>query len=272
MLLVGSDAAYNCLVGTDRPGRQQVGRVFAMAFQMIDIEYPETDGRPMGETDLHRDWMVRIIDLLKHRYRGQQVYVTGDLLLYYEEGDPSRYIVPDAMVVKDCDPGRRRVFKLWEENRLPCVVFETTSKYTKREDSSYKPQLYERLRIREYFLYDPTADYLRPPLQGYRLTGNRYVPIEADAGGRFLCQELGLWLQLEEGELAMYDCDSGRRLLTEVEAEHAAFEAQYAALEAERAAHEAERAAHEAERAAREAAEAEVLRLRNLLKKQGLSE
>jgi hypothetical protein len=49
----------------------------------------------------------------------------------------------------------------------------------------------------------------------------------------------------------MYDCDSGRRLLTEVEAKQAALEA---------------------ERAAREAAEAEVQRLRNKLKEQGLSE
>jgi Uma2 family endonuclease len=207
-----------------------------MAFQTIEIEYPETDGQPMGETDLHRDWMFRIIDLLKHRYRGQRVYVTGDLLFYYEEGNPARFVVPDAMVVKDSDPGRRRTFKLWEEKRMPCAVFETTSRYTKREDSTYKPQLYERLRIPEYFLYDPTADYLRPPLQGYRLTDNRYVRIEPDANGSFLCQELGLWLRLEEGELVMYDCHSGERLLT-----------------------------------AAEAAEAEVQRLRDKLREHGLS-
>jgi Uma2 family endonuclease len=203
-----------------------------MAFQSIEIEYPETDGQPMGETDLHRDWMFRIIDLLKHRYRGQRVYVTGDRLFYYEEGNPARFVVPDAMVVKDSDPGRRRTFKLWEEKRLPCAVFETTSRYTKREDSTYKPQLYERLRIPEYFLYDPTADYLRPPLQGYRLTDNRYVRIEPDANGRFLCQELGLWLRLEDGELTMYDCQTGQRLLTEAEAERAAAEAEIERLRA----------------------------------------
>jgi hypothetical protein len=59
----------------------------------LEIEYPESDGQPMDETDLARDWMFRIIDLLKHRYRGQHVYVTGDLLLYYEEGNPSRFVV-----------------------------------------------------------------------------------------------------------------------------------------------------------------------------------
>jgi hypothetical protein len=185
------------------------------------------------------------------------------LLLYYEEGNPSRFIVPDAMVVKDCDPGRRRTFKLWEEKRLPSAVFETTSRYTKRDDSTYKPQLYERLGIPEYFLYDPTADYLRPPLQGHRLTDNRYVRIEPDASGRFLCRELGLWLRLEDSELVMYDCDSGQRLLTEAEEKDAAYLA-------ERAAREAERAAREAERAAREAAEAELNRLRAKLNERGI--
>lgn len=212
-----------------------------------EIEYPETDGRPMGETDLHRDWMIRIIELLKHRYRGQRVYVTGDLLFYYEEGNSKRFVVPDAMVVKDSDPGRRRIFKLWEE-RLPCVVFETTSRYTRRKDSTRKNQLYETLRIPEYFLYDPTADYLSPPLQGHRLTNDQYVLIEPNADGRLLCSELGLWLWLEDGELVMNDCKSGERLLTEAETE---------------------RAAREAERAAREAAEAEVRRLRDKLREQG---
>jgi hypothetical protein len=114
-------------------------------------------------------------------------------------------------------------------------------------------------------LYDPTADYLRPPLQGHRLEGNRYVRIEPDANGRFLCSELGLWLLLENGELVMYDCQSGERLLTEAEAKEAAYEA-------ERAAHEVERAAREAEQAAREAVEAELERLRAKLREHGLSD
>jgi Uma2 family endonuclease len=221
----------------------------------LEIEYPESDGRPMGETDLHREWMFRIIDLLKYRYRGQRVYVTGDLLLYYEEGKPSHFVVPDAMVVKDCDPGRRRIFKVWEEQRLPCAVFETTSRKTKRKDTIHKPQLCQRLAIPEYFLYDPTADYLRPPLRGHRLTATGYVQIEPDASGRLLCSELGLWLRLEGGDLVMYDCESGQRLLTEAEDKGAAYEAERAAREAERA-----------------IAEAEIRRLRAKLNEQGLSD
>ena len=40
-----------------------------------EIEYPESDGKPMGETDLHRDWMFRLLEIFRQRYRDQQVYI-----------------------------------------------------------------------------------------------------------------------------------------------------------------------------------------------------
>ena len=58
--------------------------------QTIDeIEYPESDRKPIGETDLHRDWMSLILDILRYRYWGQKVYVGSNLLVYYEEGVPT---------------------------------------------------------------------------------------------------------------------------------------------------------------------------------------
>ena len=55
---------------------------------------------PMGETDLHRKAMIRHIELLEHHFAGQQVYVSGDLLVYYEQGNPKKFVVPDAFIVK----------------------------------------------------------------------------------------------------------------------------------------------------------------------------
>jgi hypothetical protein len=46
------------------------------------VEYPKSDGPPMGETDDHRDAMIRIIELLKRHFRNQMVDVGGDLLVY----------------------------------------------------------------------------------------------------------------------------------------------------------------------------------------------
>ena len=51
---------------------------------------------------------------------------------------------------------------------MPNAAIEVTSRKTKREDLKAKPAIYARIRVPEYFLYDPTADYLQPPLQGFR--------------------------------------------------------------------------------------------------------
>jgi hypothetical protein len=36
----------------------------SLAQPIREVEYPESDGKPMGETDLDRAWMNRIYELL----------------------------------------------------------------------------------------------------------------------------------------------------------------------------------------------------------------
>jgi Uma2 family endonuclease len=183
------------------------------------IEYPESDGRPMGETDWHIEWILRLRELLKYRYQGQNVYVASDLLVYYHEGVPQDYIVPDGFVVLDCSPHRRRTFQTWKEQRVPNVVFEFTSKSTCRSDEIFKPRVYAEIGVPEYFLYDPQDEYLNPCLQGYRLAGEgTYVRIDSNGDGRLECQQLGLTLEIAaDRELILRDTASGEALLTEAE-------------------------------------------------------
>jgi len=183
-----------------------------------EIEYPETDGKPMGETDWHIDALIRLREILKRRYRDQNVYVGSDLLVYYEEGKPYHFVVPDVFVVFDCPPGPRRVFKTWEEGRTPDVVFEITSRSSSREDSVFKPKTYERLGVRELFLYDPTAEYLRPPLKGFRLVGRDLKPLEPSGDG-LDSQVLGVKLSLQDGRLSLIDTKTGQEQLTDAEVE-----------------------------------------------------
>jgi Uma2 family endonuclease len=226
-------------------------------FGTIDqTEYPETDGRPMGETDLHIEWMIRIRDILRWRYRDvPRVYVASNLIIYYEQGSPGKYVVPDDFVVLDCDPHRRRNYKLWEEGKAPDVVFEVTSHGSKREDQISKPRKYARIGVREYFLYDPGAEYLDPPLQGFRLEGRDYQRIQPDEQGGLKCERLRITLRREGEDLVLYDTGNGEVLLTEAEAERRARETEQSAREVEQAARQVEQAARQAEQAAREAAE-----------------
>ena len=64
-----------------------------------EIYYPDSDGKPMAESDLHREIMFDLIHRLQYHFAGQTVYVSGNLLLYYEQGNPYRSVAPDCFVV-----------------------------------------------------------------------------------------------------------------------------------------------------------------------------
>jgi hypothetical protein len=64
------------------------------------VHYPESDGKPMGETDAHIDALIYLREALRDQFRDDpQTYVAGDMLLYYEEGNPAACVAPDVFVV-----------------------------------------------------------------------------------------------------------------------------------------------------------------------------
>ncbi len=221
-------------------------------FPHLKIEYPESDGKPMAETDIHRSLMLDTIATLIDFFRNvSDVYVSGNLLFYYEEDVPSSATAPDVFVVRGVMKGNRRTYKLWEEKRAPCVVFEFTSRSTRWEDAN-KKALYAMLGVKEYFIYDPLAEYLTPPLQGFVLERGDYARLKPESDGSLLSRELGLKLMIEENSLRLIDVKTGEKLLTPAEAQ-------------EKARREAKARKVEAE--ARKKAEAEVEKLRAELAK-----
>ena len=187
-----------------------------------EIDYPTSDGRPMGETDLHRSIMFDAIESLKQHYAGQQVYVSGNILLFYEKGNRRRHISPDVLVVKGLEQRDRKNYLLWEEGRPPQMVIEVTSESTREEDVRDKFAIYrDKVQIREYFLFDPRGEYLQPALQGYRLVGGQYERIEP-VSGRLPCRELGLHLEEHENHLRFFDPANDRWIPTLQESRDAA--------------------------------------------------
>jgi Uma2 family endonuclease len=226
------------------------------------VHYPESDGKPLGETDQHRDLMTDLIFALKLFLKSRRAYVAGNLFIYFEEGNPKAVVAPDVFVIMGVQQRRRRTYRAWEEGmRLPDVVIELTSKKTHTVDQSTKPELYARLGVRELFLFDPYGEYLQPRLQGYSLVNGAYRPME-DYPLRSVI--LGLELREEDNALRLYNPRTGERLRTaeEVELARLVAEEQRQAEAAARLVAEA----HAAEQVARaEAAEAELARLRALL-------
>ena len=91
------------------------------------------------------------------------------------------------------------------------------------------------LGVQEYFLYDPLGEYLRPPLQGYRLQEGEYQRLLPGGEGELASQSLGVELRVEAGRLRVVDPTTGERLLTPAEAQVArrAAEAELERLQAE---------------------------------------
>lgn len=186
--------------------------------QEAGIDYPETDGRPMAETPLHRDVLFLCIDILRRWFAADSnVYVSGNMMLYYERGNPRRWVSPDVQVTLGIprEP-ERRVYKTWVEGKMPDLVIEATSRSTQREDEEFKFELYRRLGVSEYFLFDPEGDYLDPPLAGYRLVAGEYRPIEP-VDGRLPSDVLRLHLLGDGAALRYFDPATGQQLLSSQE-------------------------------------------------------
>lgn len=231
-------------------------------------EYPDSDGRPMGETQLHADNLAYLVHMLRMWYeRNSQVFVAGNMFLYYVPGDRLKHLSADVFVVHGVpthtDPERRR-YLVWEEGKVPDVVIELTSESTREEDIDDKMALYrDPLGVKEYFLYDPYEEYMEPPLQGYRLIEGQYQAIEP-VEGRLPSEMLGLHLEAKDGFLRLYDPATGRWLPTPPEEHRAHLQAEAARQQAEAAREHAE-AARNQEEEARRRAEAEVQRLQREL-------
>jgi Uma2 family endonuclease len=180
-----------------------------------EIYYPSSDGKPMAETDVHVRVMGTLIATLQRHYRQRSdVYVSGNIFLYYQEGHLEARRSPDVMVVKGVEPRDRRSFKTWEERAIPCLIIEVTSAETAAEDQGPKRELYQQLGVREYFLFDPLHEYLERPLLGYRLIGDEYELLQPANDGGVLSAELGMRLVPEEKSLGLFSFRTGERIFS----------------------------------------------------------
>ena len=230
-----------------------------------EIYYPESDGKPMAETDSHRDEMFELISSLKLRYEdAPDVYVTGNIMFYHVEGDPKKCTSPDVMVCFGAPQEQRRTYKLWQEV-APAVVIEVSSRKTWAEDLNKKWRLYGDIGVLEYYIHDPEHDYMPVPIVAYHLIDGELVEMEVE-NGRIFSEALGLELVDEGGMLRLFDPNTGAFLPTTREAHAIRLQAEAAQAQAEAAQAQAE--GHlRAEQNLRQQAENELLSLRAELEK-----
>ncbi len=181
--------------------------------------YPESDGKPMADTDLHYKWIVWLRQVLEgHFAQKPEVYISGNIMMYDIEGPHRTAVSPDILVSFGIGKKLRRTYKVWEEGKVPDFVMEFSSRRTYRNDLDVKVAHYAKMGIPEYFLYDADRRYLPTPLMGFRLVDGAYIDVFPDIDGGLRSEVLNLNFHLRDIGLGIYDPDAMAWLQTPTEA------------------------------------------------------
>lgn len=169
----------------------------------------------MPENNIHFVLISNLAVMLQTFLQKQKGnYVFGDIMFYYEEGNPKKFVAPDLMVCLDKkkEPSRG-VYKLWQEEAVPQVIIEICSESTWREDLSRKYALYQQLGVSEYYIFDVEFKYLQQPLLAFCLIDGEFVEVEVK-NGRVFSEALGLEL-VDTGEtLRLFNPETNSFLMT----------------------------------------------------------
>ena len=203
-----------------------------------NIVYPEEEKVP--ESELQGNARRYVQSALSIRYQDQpDVYVAGDLFIFYRMNDAEARLAPDIMVVFGAaESPPRASWRVWREGGLtPDFVLEIASPGTVADDAGWKRDRYAAMAVREYWRFDPQGGELIPEL----LIGEvpdaseeyRPLPVARDGADilRGHSELLGLDLCVVGSELRLYDPVSGEWLRSHAESE-AALSAAEAALSA----------------------------------------
>jgi hypothetical protein len=187
---------------------------------LYDPLYPASAGRGKGESEFHTLALIHLRQALEDLFVARKLddaYVTSQLSLYYRQDDPAAECDPDLMVVLGAGKRFRDSFRVWEEGRLPDVVFEIVSETTFEEDIGARWRLWERLGVREYFLFDPEDRLLIPRLQGFRLADGVFQQIEERIVRSLESAVLNVRLEPRGYLLRTIDLATGQMVLTRLE-------------------------------------------------------
>ncbi|HEY0514425.1 MAG TPA: Uma2 family endonuclease [Thermoanaerobaculia bacterium] len=179
----------------------------APALAPLPFELVYDDGEPL-ETEWHTYELPLLRGLIRQvmAEHGRTDFYTGANMFVYFSVEQAREVAdeeakrlprrafrgPDVFWVGGVEGHERKVWISWEEGgRLPDVIFEMLSPSTAKKDRTEKRDLYARVfRAAEYFLYEPETR----KLEGLRLAGRFYQPIQPDENGRIWSEQLGAFV------------------------------------------------------------------------------
>ena len=257
-----------------------------------EIDYESLDFNP---DEFHRpdDFLLEELQILElltlfharftDSYARKDTLVTSAAIICYDPNDLNVHIAPDICLAFGVDRdaiANRRIYLPWEAGKPPDLVLEVATPSTARADVGRKVSAYERIKVPEYWLFDPTGGELYGfPLAGYRLESGIYRPVaitdEPDGILKGYSEILRLSLCWDNGMPRLYSPSSGTYIQNLKEArdswdsDRVVWEADRVVWEADRAAWGEDRASWEADRIA---FEMEISHLREMLRRRQAEE
>ncbi|MGF1478596.1 MAG: Uma2 family endonuclease, partial [Cyanophyceae cyanobacterium] len=171
---------------------------FPITLPPTQDELPCDDGVPM-ETGRHRLQMELLINSLDQWLSRQDVFVGGNMFLYYSLAQVKNqdFKGPDVFVALDVAWRERKSWVVWEEGKPPDIVIELLSDSTRKVDKQEKKQIYQdRVRVAEYYWYDP---FNSEDFAGFILQGSEYTPLPFDSDNNLTSPRLDLKLVRWQG-------------------------------------------------------------------------
>ena len=198
-----------------------------MAGQAVEDQFPV--GVAMQEAlphalAIHQAWQALDWHFRRIGKRSGVFIAMNMALLFKAEGKRAK-LVPDLLVAFDPVGRPKSSYSVPRQGKPPDFVLEVTSPATAQRDRNRKKAQYAAMGVREYWLFDPNAKYLKPPLQGFRLEGAAYARVAPNAEGRLASKALDLELQAEGWSLRFFDPINARLIPTHEETHAAQVEA-----------------------------------------------
>lgn len=186
------------------------------------VFYPDDDGVPLPDGEYQVPIFLTVVPTLRAHFADRpDARVNGNTFIYYERGNPRRFVSPDCYVAFGVSVDtilRHNTYRIWAIGKPPDFVLEIASESTARHDIGAKRALYARIGMGEYWRYDASADsrYYGERLVGERLVNGVYqrLPVTPDADGRLRGHSPALSLDLvwDDGRLRFYDPAAGQWL------------------------------------------------------------
>ena len=166
----------------------------------------EQESSLMGETTIHYQARTSATEVLRRYYgnQGKKVFIASDLHTLYP-GERAFY--PDLLVVFDVEDHHRRSWNVFKEKKGLDFALEIISVSSRRNDQVEKLNLFARIGIPEYFLFDPENF----TLMGYELISHKgllkYHKLPEKKPNHIFSKILGLELVVENYKLRFVSAD-----------------------------------------------------------------